>query len=266
MDLKEYYNFADKDGHPSYLRHPWETARAEIAVGLLSCIKFPVGASIIDIGCGDGYALRKISHALNAGSCLGIDVSLLPENIRKINYDFAKEGIDGYVSENFQKAYSFALAHEVGLMTFMDVIEHVKDPHRFLTDTVRGCRLARGTSVFITVPAFQSLFSFHDKYFGHYRRYSKKKLLELVKSCGFRTIDSGYFFTSLLLPRSVSLFKEKCLRLPGEVRHIGSWKHGKTISNAAVSVLLAEFKMEQFLKKVGISFPGLSIYCIAETA
>ena len=62
---------------------------------------------------------------------------------------------------------------------------------------------------FITVPAFQNLFCTHDVFLGHYRRYDNQMLISHTEKANLKTLDVGYFFMSLLLPRYLQVKKEK---------------------------------------------------------
>jgi len=64
-------------------------------------------------------------------------------------------------------------------------------------------RLKPGAKVFIYLPAFQALYSSMDKKVGHFRRYNKKMLKELVTKSGFKINSIGYadsvgFFVSIM--------------------------------------------------------------------
>ena len=59
--------------------------------------------------------------------------------------------------------------------------------------------LKPGGYFIFTVPAFQCLFSGHDNYVKHYRRYSKKELKKMLISFDFDTV-SLFYWNSLLFP------------------------------------------------------------------
>ena len=69
------------------------------------------------------------------------------------------------------------------------------------------------TRLLITVPAYQSLFSSHDSFLGHYRRYSNGSLRRLIERSGFKVLDIGYFFGSLLPVRILQVIKERLFGL-----------------------------------------------------
>jgi len=91
----------------------------------------------------------------------------------------------------------------IGAAGLFDVVEHIEDDRAFL----RGLRslLKPGARVYITVPAFQALWSSEDVYAGHYRRYSVRTLTEALRQSGFEVEYISYFFWFLTLP--VFLFR-----------------------------------------------------------
>ena len=63
-------------------------------------------------------------------------------------------------------------------------------------------RVLRNGGYFVfTVPAFQALYSSHDKALGHYRRYNKAMLRQLFD--GLEVKSLGYWNWSIFLPMSI---------------------------------------------------------------
>ena len=79
-----------------------------------------------------------------------------------------------------------------------DVLEHIKDDLYFLR-TIKEALKIKG-KLYLTVPALSSLWTPEDRISGHYRRYSKKAILDLLASAGFKTEYCTYFFFSLVIP------------------------------------------------------------------
>lgn len=76
------------------------------------------------------------------------------------------------------------------LMT--DVVEHVKDDLEFLksyTDLV-----STGTYFIITAPAFMSLWSSHDTFLKHFRRYTRNEIMRLSENAGLEVIEAWYLY------------------------------------------------------------------------
>lgn len=78
-----------------------------------------------------------------------------------------------------------------------DVLEHVENDLGFL-QTIRTALRPDGR-LYLTVPAFQWLWSNEDEHAGHFRRYTVQSLRGVLDAAGFRIDYIGYFF-ALLTP------------------------------------------------------------------
>ncbi|MBC7889445.1 MAG: class I SAM-dependent methyltransferase [Ferruginibacter sp.] len=90
------------------------------------------------------------------------------------------------------------------LVCAFDVIEHVIADQKAVDELIRVCK--PGGTIFITVPAFQSLWGRHDVVNGHQRRYTKQQLQQLVNSHTATIQYTTYFNSILFLP--VFLFRK----------------------------------------------------------
>ncbi|MEL6559557.1 MAG: class I SAM-dependent methyltransferase [Bacteroidota bacterium] len=79
-----------------------------------------------------------------------------------------------------------------------DVLEHIEDDLSFLNSI--NDALEPGGRLYISVPAFQLLWSDFDTSVGHYRRYSKKTLTKTLKQAGFEVEFFSYMFYALPVP------------------------------------------------------------------
>ncbi len=79
-----------------------------------------------------------------------------------------------------------------------DVIEHIDKDDEFVS--LVNNMLSPNGSFFLTVPAFNFLWSHEDIDAGHYRRYTRREICKLLEDKGFEIIYSTYFFSLLLLP------------------------------------------------------------------
>ncbi|OFZ00579.1 MAG: hypothetical protein A3K10_04115 [Bacteroidetes bacterium RIFCSPLOWO2_12_FULL_31_6] len=82
------------------------------------------------------------------------------------------------------------------LVCAFDVIEHVEDDELGVQEIRRVCK--KNGLVFITVPAFMSLWSRHDEINFHFRRYKKNQILQLFNK--LQIIHKTYFNSFLFLP------------------------------------------------------------------
>jgi SAM-dependent methyltransferase len=94
------------------------------------------------------------------------------------------------VQPDFEKVYS-DLIGKFDSIVALNVVEHIED-HEL---AIRNCYklLRQGGHIIILVPAYQFLYNRFDKELGHFRRYTKKKLKNLIATQGFEIIFSTYF-------------------------------------------------------------------------
>ena len=102
------------------------------------------------------------------------------------------------------------LKGQVSLVILMDVLEHVEDDYAFLTHLMTHPRIGSNAYVLVTVRVL-ALFCSHDKFLGHHWRYSNQQLRDLLESSGLAVIEVGYFFSSLVLARTLQVLKERWL-------------------------------------------------------
>ena len=84
------------------------------------------------------------------------------------------------------------------------MIEHIEDDRKFLQE-MYGLMQPEGR-VYITVPAYQSLWSLDDEVSGHFRRYTARSLGQVLEESGFKVLYTTYLFRFLPLP--VFLFRK----------------------------------------------------------
>jgi hypothetical protein len=83
----------------------------------------------------------------------------------------------------------------------MDVLEHTPDDRAVLRETTE--HVETGGYVFITVPAFSWLYSAHDHFLGHYRRYSLASVRKLIASCEGLEIQELHYYYAAIFPAAV---------------------------------------------------------------
>lgn len=137
-------------------------------------------------------------------------------------------------------------------ITALDVIEHIENEKSFL-ERIKML-LNNNGKVLLTVPAYQWLYCQYDKEAGHFRRYSKTEIKNLMETNGF-IVENITYFNTFLFPIFVparlitSLFKNN--------------KKSSVVKNTDKSKSLGNiipykiFNIEYFLLKKGIikSFP-----------
>lgn len=78
------------------------------------------------------------------------------------------------------------------LYLFMDVLEHVEDD-RGLLDTYLE-QAPAGAWFFVSVPAMSFLWSGHDVFLGHHRRYTLRQVTDVVRASGLQVVSGRYVY------------------------------------------------------------------------
>ncbi|MEM7254006.1 MAG: methyltransferase domain-containing protein [Pseudomonadota bacterium] len=81
------------------------------------------------------------------------------------------------------------------LVLMIDVLEHVSDDLALLREYTDA--IPAGSRVVLSVPAFQFLWSGHDVFLEHFRRYTLGELERLVARAELNILRSRYFFGAL---------------------------------------------------------------------
>ena len=155
------------------------------------------------------------------------------------------------------------LDRQYDVLCAMDVLEHIGDDAGAV-DWICD-HLTEGGVFIATVPAYQWLFSHHDKANEHYRRYTQSRLQQLI--CRRLKLRRSGYFNAVLFPIAVAgraawLAKRKISRK--------TTAEGKQSSNfpAAVDRFFGNIlSWEAKRVSAGRSPPfGLSVFCVAERA
>lgn len=85
-----------------------------------------------------------------------------------------------------------------GVLLLLDVLEHVEGEEQVLAEV--GRVLAPGGMALLSVPAFPSLWSWHDLQAGHRKRYRLRELSSAGRAAGFEVVDARYFNCLLAVP------------------------------------------------------------------
>jgi len=150
--------------------------------------RYPPGGLFLDIGGGNGY----VALALQS---IGIEVALLepgPAGARNA----VQRGVRQVVCAALEDV-DFQPGSVAGAGLF-DVLEHIPDDAGLLRTVHR--LLAPDGRLYLTVPAYQWLWSPEDELAGHCRRYTLDGLRRVVERAGFQVEFATYFFTFLPLP------------------------------------------------------------------
>lgn len=176
MDLKE----EDILGHD--ISKHWYY-RSKLAA-LLHYVMHLAPRKILDVGAGSGFFSKGLLHLTEAQEALCVDTGYSSEK---------KEVVNGK-SVQFRTGCGQT---EADLVLMMDVLEHVDDDVGLLNEYVK--KVPEGTHFLITVPAFSFLWSGHDVFLEHKRRYSLPEVEGVVNRAGLSVESSSYYY-GLIFP------------------------------------------------------------------
>jgi SAM-dependent methyltransferase len=236
-------------------RHPWETARVD-AVRTLLAGRAGAGAATraLDVGCGDGYVSYQVF-----GPVLGAEVDLV-DTYFTAEAAAKMDNLEGRF--RFHRSMENAGEGKYDVILLLDVLEHEEDAAALLRRA--GSRLADAGTMLVSVPAFQSLFSTHDRFLRHHRRYSLPGLTALAEVCSLSVTASGYLFLSLLAPRAASVLMERGGLASGEAKGIGGWRGGPFVTGLISGYLRMENSLMILLAGAGLRLPGLTAWMICQ--
>lgn len=172
MDLKEN-EIGEPGGHWYYIH--------KSKVVMKSITRYATKFSpLIDIGSGSGFFAKQVLRKLGPKEIFCIDT----------NYNDGETGYrDGI---NFQIEPPKLRGN---LYLLIDVLEHVEDAKGLLKSYVLS---SNPSAIFIvSVPAFMSLWSPHDVFLNHVKRYTLPELRDLVSSCNLEIIEARYLFAPI---------------------------------------------------------------------
>jgi len=169
--------------------HWWFVGRRKLFAAEIARARISNDAHVLDIGTSTGTNLRMLRE-LSYRHVTGVDFS--QDAIR-----FCEEKGLGPVHRGDVCALPFS-DESFDLVLATDIIEHVDDDVQALKEIARV--LAPGGTVLITVPAFQSLWGLQDAVAQHKRRYTQKRLAEIVAGAGLQMTRRYYFNYLLFAP------------------------------------------------------------------
>ena len=226
MDLKERQLLSEGAAQHWYYR-----AKADALDRIVS----QVPGTVLDVGAGAGLFSRHLLER-GAGQATCVDPG----------YDAAWD------EEHAGRPLLFrrhAPKQPSSLILMMDVLEHVDDDIGLAAEYIRVAR--PGTQLVATVPAFNWMWSAHDEFLEHRRRYTLLALQAVLRQAGLR-IDGARYLYGLLLPiAAASRLPEHLTRRLG--RPVPAASQMRPAGKLANILLLAACQLEARLpsNKVG---------------
>ena len=176
MDLKE-----EEILGPAVATHWYYLSKGRVMRSFLGDFR---ADEVLDVGAGSGVFSRQL---LDAGICR-----------RAVCVDpwYPDERVEAHGNHEIEFRRSVEQVPQ-RLILMMDVLEHVDDDVGLLREYCD--RMPSDGMVLITVPAFQFLWSGHDVFLEHRRRYTATSLQAAVRAADLEVVRWRYFF-GLLFP------------------------------------------------------------------
>jgi len=233
MDVKE---LGQLDGPPE---HHWYYASK---FALLSNAVAALGARhVVDIGAGSGVFSRLLLERTDCATALCVDPAYeVEEDVE----------VAGKVLR-FRRHYD---GSPVDLVLMMDVLEHVDDDVGLLKDVMGPIRA--GTPLFVTVPAFMFLWSGHDVFLEHRRRYTRATLGAALRAAGLK-IDWLRYFFAVIFPLAA------IVRILRRGRTATGGSDLRPVPRFVGTLLKAALRLELRLLFPYLPLPGLSVVALA---
>ena len=239
-------------------RHPWEMSRADFLLSVLDRhLKLSPHCELLDVGAGDLFFSEKVHGATEV-------------RIDAVDSAFDEEGPRNQAIQKIKHLHS-VLHKRYDAICALDVLEHVENDREFL-NLLLGM-LKPGATLLLAVPAFNYLFSNHDRNLRHFRRYRLGSVTRLIDPAlgSFEVCEGFYFFHSLFFIRLIQKIVEKMARFfglakrpdPESFKSINQWKYAEhhPVTRSLGVILGLDAFLCQWMARFGIKLPGLSL-CI----
>lgn len=226
MDLKEEDILGADIGRHWYYRAKAAALRRAVA-GLHP-------RHILDVGAGSGFFSRHLLADTAAQSALCVDI--------------------GYASERDDSVAGKPVRYRrdtgptgCDLVLMMDVLEHVDDDRGLVRHY--AAKVPPGAHFLVTVPAFRFLWSGHDVFLEHKRRYRLAEIEAAMRDAGLDVVRGAYFF-GLVFPLAAAV--RLATRNTGAPRS-SLRRHGAFANGLLAAVCAAELPVFPINRLAGLS-------------
>lgn len=237
----------EKKYHDVETKHWWFKSRRKYLLDLLQ--NSPKDSKILDIGCSSGIFLKDLETlGFTSANLFGIDIS-------EKAVDNCKE--NGLENVYVMDAQNITLKEKFDIIIASDCLEHLEDDKKALENWDNLLKI--GGKMYVFVPAFQALWSYHDVVNMHYRRYTKSELKSKLLAQNLEIIKASYWNFFLFLP--VYIFRTISSGLQKNKTGESDIAIGNTLVNKILlELIIFENKLLKF-----INFPfGVSTFCIVK--
>jgi SAM-dependent methyltransferase len=198
--------------------------------------------TIVDVGAGSGFFCRHLLATTGAARGVCVDPfyeTEWSETVAGKPIEFRRAPFDGAAD----------------LYLFMDVLEHVDDDRGLLLQHVAAAR--SGARVLVSVPAFQFLWSGHDVFLEHRRRYRLDDLMRVVESAGL-AVERGSYYFGAVFPLAAALRLGPKLTGRAEEPASQMRRHSPAVNGLLRALCTAELPLLRYNR-----LAGLTVFCLA---
>ena len=236
MDLKELDLLGDRIGDHWYYR-----AKAQAVLQVLGPQHF---REVLDVGAGSGFFSKYLLEHGRAASACCVDTSYsLDEDVQHAGKPM-----------RFRRSIS---ASNADLVLLMDVLEHVDDDVDLLRDYIG--KVGQGARFLITVPAFQWLWSPHDDFLEHKRRYTVRQIEDTARRAGLEVLQGNYFFGAVFPLAAATRLAGKLTRPSADAPQSQLRQHSAAINNLLYALCRAELPLTRSNRLLGLTAICLAV-------
>lgn len=128
---------------------------------------------LLDVGCGAGTLVNELTEV--GYTCVALETSMSALEIaRYVNHDSSKVTLCNKPSADWKERFDLLMACEV--------LEHIEDDSSAILSWKSW--LKPGGLLLLSVPAHKRKWTASDEWAGHYRRYERNDLMQLLSKCG----------------------------------------------------------------------------------
>ena len=189
---------------------------------------------ILDVGAGSGFFSRHLLAEAGARSALCVD----------IGYASDRDDSEGGKPVLYRRDTG---PTDCDLVLMMDVLEHVDDDRGLVHHY--AAKVPAGAHFLVTVPAFRFLWSGHDVFLEHKRRYTLEEIEAAMRDAGLEVVKSAYYFGLIFpLAAAVRLATRDDSQPRSSLR-----KHGAFTNTALTALCRAELPLFPLNRLAGLS-------------
>jgi len=233
MDIVENEQLTENQANEHWYYH---AKYCMIKKHILKIFESSSQVSIADVGTGIGLFLNKLEKD-----------GLASPN-RSIGIDPAHEKPSTAVGSLIPIVPKFPFGSRYNLILMMDVLEHVENDLDLINNTAE--HIGENGHIIITVPALPFLMSSHDRFLGHYRRYTINTLKDVInKSEKIRVTQIHYFFAGILpiaIPKR--LYSKNKIGITSDMKPLS-----KNLNSVLKTLCNIELKISSYNKIAGLS-------------